>query len=82
MPRKSQIKKRDDTTVLKYVEPKAPMVREQPGRGFLSSCARSSQSQEPGALVTTTNRDYDLGQCSQGVRGVLFGIAMMGFLHL
>ncbi|KAI0346208.1 inorganic phosphate transporter [Trametopsis cervina] len=38
-------------------------------------------SKEPGKLVTTTNRDYDLGEVSKLVRGVYIGIAMMVFLH-
>ncbi|KAI9627753.1 hypothetical protein H4Q26_017190 [Puccinia striiformis f. sp. tritici PST-130] len=37
---------------------------------------------EPGKLVTTTNRDYDLGQSSSGLRSVLMGVLMMCFLHL
>jgi len=39
-------------------------------------------SQEPGALVTTTYRDYDLQQVSTLVRGAYVGIAMMGFMHI
>lgn len=59
-----KIKSKNDTTVLKYVEPKPPMTN------------------EPGKLVTTTNRDYDLTQSSTGLRGVLMGVLMMSFLHL
>jgi len=59
-----KIKRKNDTTVLKYVEPKSPMV------------------QEPGALITTTHRDYDLAETSKQVRQLAIGIAMMGFLHL
>jgi hypothetical protein len=32
--------------------------------------------------VTTTNRDYDLGEISKLTRGVYIGCAMMCFLHL
>jgi len=59
-----QIKKKNDTTVLKYVEPKNPM------------------SQDSGELVTTTVREYDLGEVSKLLRGVYIGIAMMSFMHL
>ncbi|KAM0747727.1 inorganic phosphate transporter [Meredithblackwellia eburnea MCA 4105] len=43
---------------------------------------KAPMQQEPGAMITTTNRDYDLGETSKGVRGVLIGIAIMGFMHL
>ncbi|KAA1096003.1 hypothetical protein PGT21_002098 [Puccinia graminis f. sp. tritici] len=59
-----KIKTKNDTTVLKYVEPSPPMTN------------------EPGKLVTTTNRDYDLAQSSSGLRSVLMGVLMMCFLHL
>lgn len=32
--------------------------------------------------MTTTNRDYDLGEISKLTRGVYIGCAMMVFLHL
>ncbi|KAI5122513.1 hypothetical protein M0805_005241 [Coniferiporia weirii] len=35
-----------------------------------------------GSLVTTTVRDYDLGEVSKLVRSVYIGLAMMGFLHV
>ncbi|KAI0090193.1 inorganic phosphate transporter [Irpex rosettiformis] len=38
-------------------------------------------SKEPGNLVVTTNRDYDLGEVSKLLRGVYIGLAMMAFLH-
>ncbi|KAL0945258.1 hypothetical protein HGRIS_000768 [Hohenbuehelia grisea] len=57
------IKRKNDQTVLKYVEASSPM------------------SQEPGALVTTTVRDYDLAETSKLLRSVYMGIAMMAFLH-
>jgi len=41
----------------------------------------SPMSQEEGNLVTTTVRDYDLGETSKLVRSVYMGIAMMAFLH-
>ncbi|KAH8917180.1 inorganic phosphate transporter [Atractiella rhizophila] len=37
---------------------------------------------EGGNLVTTTHKDYDLSKVTEGVRQVLLGCAMMGFLHL
>ncbi|UZJ57259.1 hypothetical protein CBS101457_006579 [Exobasidium rhododendri] len=58
------VKKANDLTVLKYVEPK------------------SALSQEPGELVTTTHRDYDLNEISKATRGVLMGTLMVGFMHL
>lgn len=64
MPCALQIKKRNDTTTLKYVQPASPM------------------SQEQGGLVTTTVRDYDLSETSKLIRGLLIGIAFMGFLHV
>ncbi|KAN0133394.1 inorganic phosphate transporter [Lactarius tabidus] len=39
-------------------------------------------SQEPGKLVTTTVRDYDLSETSKLIKGVFTGLAMMAFLHL
>jgi len=39
-------------------------------------------SSDPGALVTTTYRDYDLGEVSKLLKGVYMGIAMMTFLHI
>ncbi|KAI5476693.1 inorganic phosphate transporter [Pseudohyphozyma bogoriensis] len=58
------IKSKNDTKVLKYVEPKAPM------------------SQEPAQAVTTTNRDYDLGEVQKAIRGVLMGCLFMAGMHL
>ncbi|KAH0581175.1 hypothetical protein H2248_012298 [Termitomyces sp. 'cryptogamus'] len=40
------------------------------------------QSQEPGQLVTTTVRDYDLTETSKLLRAAYMGIAMMAFMHL
>lgn len=64
---------------------------------FLSVEAPSAMSQEPGKLVTTTVRDYDLAETSKLVclpllaqllysmcaqlRSVYTGVAMMMFLH-
>lgn len=59
-----RVKKANDLTVLKYVEPKSPM------------------SQEPGELVTTTHRDYDLNEISKATRGVLMGTIMVAVMHL
>ncbi|KAK4053975.1 phosphate transporter (Pho88) [Microbotryomycetes sp. JL221] len=42
---------------------------------------KSPMQQEPGAMITTTNRDYDLSEVSKAVRGVLIGVAFMGFMH-
>ncbi|KAI0636343.1 inorganic phosphate transporter [Trametes polyzona] len=58
-----QIKKKNDQTVLKYVEPN-PMNKDE------------------SKLVTTTVRDYDLGEVSKLVRAVYMGCAMMAFMHL
>ena len=44
--------------------------------------AKNPMSQEPGELVTTTNRDYDLAEISKATRGILMGCAMVGFMHL
>ncbi|EKM57843.1 uncharacterized protein PHACADRAFT_251719 [Phanerochaete carnosa HHB-10118-sp] len=38
-------------------------------------------SKEPGKLVATTNRDYDLTEMNKAMRGVWMGVAMMVFLH-
>ncbi|KAF8325939.1 inorganic phosphate transporter [Amanita rubescens] len=59
----SQIKAKNDQTVLKYVDSANPM------------------SGEPGQLVTTTVRDYDLAETSKLLRGVFLGIAMMAVMH-
>ncbi|KAG6816611.1 hypothetical protein H0H87_004617 [Tephrocybe sp. NHM501043] len=37
---------------------------------------------QPGALVTTTVRDYDLSETSKLLRAAYMGIAMMAFMHL
>ncbi|KAJ7850005.1 inorganic phosphate transporter [Mycena olivaceomarginata] len=57
------IKKKNDQTVLKYVD------------------APNAMTQEPGQLVTTTVRDYDLSEVSKLLRSVYMGVAMMAFLH-
>jgi len=44
--------------------------------------AKNPMSSDSGNLVTTTVKDYDLGEVSKGVRGVYTGLAMMTFLHL
>ncbi|KAL4402575.1 phosphate transporter (Pho88) [Malassezia pachydermatis] len=59
-----QIKKKNDLTVLKYVNAKNPM------------------SQDPGELVTTTHRDYDLAEVSKSMRGILMGCCIVAFMHL
>lgn len=59
-----RIKRKNDLTVLKYVEPKSAM------------------SQEPGELVTTTNRDYDLTEISKSMRGVMMGMVFVAGMHL
>ncbi|PFH47762.1 hypothetical protein AMATHDRAFT_6430 [Amanita thiersii Skay4041] len=38
-------------------------------------------TQEPGQLVATTVRDYDLGETSKLLRGAYIGIAMMAVMH-
>ncbi|KDN46999.1 putative PHO88-involved in phosphate transport [Tilletiaria anomala UBC 951] len=59
-----RVKRANDLTVLKYVEPKSPM------------------SQEPGELVTTTHKDYDLADINKAMRGVFMGMLFVGFMHL
>ncbi|PWN50385.1 putative PHO88-involved in phosphate transport [Violaceomyces palustris] len=44
--------------------------------------AKNPMSQEPGELITTTNKDYDLAEISKAMRGVFMGAAMVGFMHL
>ncbi|KAL0575719.1 phosphate transporter (Pho88) [Marasmius crinis-equi] len=58
------VKRKNDQTVLKYVEPASPM----------------GGNDQP-KLVTTTVRDYDLGEVSKLLRSAYISIAMMGFLH-
>ncbi|KAF7317891.1 Inorganic phosphate transporter [Mycena kentingensis (nom. inval.)] len=43
--------------------------------------AANPMTQEPGQLVNTTVRDYDLGEVSKLLRAVYTGVAMMAFLH-
>ncbi|KIP11048.1 hypothetical protein PHLGIDRAFT_64642 [Phlebiopsis gigantea 11061_1 CR5-6] len=43
--------------------------------------AANPMTKEPGKLVVTTNKDYDLGEMSKLMRGVYMGVAMMAFLH-
>lgn len=49
---------------------------------FFCASFSTSQSQEPGELVTTTNRDYDLAEISKSMRGIFMGAAMVGVMHL
>ncbi|KAF6757011.1 inorganic phosphate transporter [Ephemerocybe angulata] len=42
----------------------------------------SPMSGGEGTLVTTTVRDYDLGQTSSGLKGVYTGVAMMAVMHI
>jgi hypothetical protein len=42
---------------------------------------KSAMSQEPGELVTTTHRDYDLQEISKAMRGVYMGMAMVAGMH-
>ncbi|KAI0050472.1 inorganic phosphate transporter [Auriscalpium vulgare] len=44
--------------------------------------ASNPMSQEPGALVTTTVRDYDLSETSKLIKSTYTSLAMMVFLHL
>ncbi|CAO1624060.1 unnamed protein product [Sympodiomycopsis kandeliae] len=43
---------------------------------------KQPMSQEPGELVTTTHRDYDLQEVSKAMRGVYMGMAMVAGMHL
>ncbi|KAJ7695033.1 inorganic phosphate transporter [Mycena rosella] len=74
------IKRKNDQTVLKYVDAPSAMARS-PSDWIGFPILTSKQSQEPGKLVTTTVRDYDLSETSKLLRSVYMGIAMMGFLH-
>ncbi|KAK9895279.1 inorganic phosphate transporter [Cystobasidium minutum MCA 4210] len=62
----ARVRRRNDNTILKYVEPK-PF---------------SGQTGEPPAVVTTTVRNYDLTEVSKAIRGTFMGIAMTMFMHL
>ncbi|PWN30664.1 putative PHO88-involved in phosphate transport [Jaminaea rosea] len=42
---------------------------------------KSPMSQEPGELVTTTHRDYDLAEVSKAMRGIYMGMAMVAGMH-
>ncbi|KAF9650231.1 inorganic phosphate transporter [Thelephora ganbajun] len=64
----SKIKQKNDLTVLKY--------------GKCPTVFPNLTSQDSGNLITTTIKDYDLGEVSKGVRGIYTGLAMMAFLHL
>ncbi|KAJ7623513.1 inorganic phosphate transporter [Roridomyces roridus] len=67
-----RIKSQNDQTVLKYcLELTVGAVVEPP----------NPMTQEEGKLVTTTVRDYDLGEVSKLLRSVYMGVAMMAFLH-
>lgn len=43
---------------------------------------KSPMSQEPGELITTTHRDYDLAEVSKAMRGVYMGMLMVAGMHL
>ncbi|KAJ7065214.1 inorganic phosphate transporter [Mycena amicta] len=43
--------------------------------------AANPMTQEPGQLVNTTVRDYDLMETSKLLRSVYMGVAMMAFMH-
>jgi len=61
---KLQIDKKNDMTVIKYVEP-PPM----------------GSAEEPKA-ITTTIKEYDMGQLRSLIRAQLMGVGMMGVMHL
>ncbi|KAI0318284.1 phosphate transport-domain-containing protein [Amylostereum chailletii] len=44
--------------------------------------AQNPMNPESGGLVTTTVRDYDLGEVSKAMRSAYTSLAMMAFLHL
>jgi hypothetical protein len=73
------IKKKNDLTVLKYVQPAAPMVSqhvrsvacEKTSRALVPvTFADHHQSQEEGQLITTTVKDYDLTEVGKAMRGL------------
>ena len=39
------------------------------------------QSQEPGELVTTTHRDYDLAEINKSIRGIFMGTLIVSVMH-
>ncbi|CAD6576016.1 MAG: hypothetical protein CYPHOPRED_005853 [Cyphobasidiales sp. Tagirdzhanova-0007] len=61
-----KVKKRNDTTVLKYQEPP---------KGFGGGA-------QPGDPTVTTNRDYDLSQISKNFPQLAIGIVIMAVMHL
>ncbi|WFD06498.1 phosphate transporter (Pho88) [Malassezia vespertilionis] len=44
--------------------------------------AKSPMSQEPGELITTTHKDYDMAEVSKSMRGILMGCGLLAFMHL
>lgn len=43
---------------------------------------KSPLSQEPGELITTTHRAYDLDELNKSIRGVFTGMLFLAFMHL
>ncbi|KAH8118153.1 inorganic phosphate transporter [Phellopilus nigrolimitatus] len=64
-----------------YISMKVKQRNDQTVLKYVEPAGPMSQG-DSGALVTTTVKDYDLGEVSKLVRGVYMGLAMMVFLHL
>ncbi|KAK9452160.1 inorganic phosphate transporter Pho88 [Limtongia smithiae] len=61
-----KIKRKNDLTMLKYVEPASPLAGSNAEKKF----------------VTTTVKEYDQQQVVSAMRSSLFGIAILLFMHL
>ncbi|KAF7289500.1 hypothetical protein HMN09_01344100 [Mycena chlorophos] len=61
---------------------KAPDIKSKNDQTVLKYVdAPNPMTQEPGQLVNTTVRDYDLMETSKLLRSVYMGVAMMAFMH-
>lgn len=78
---RTQIKSKNELKTIKYTEPKNPLVRTTSPAftaGRRDADGPSAQSPDTsGGQVTTTIREYDLAQVSQGIRGVFMGMAFV-----
>jgi hypothetical protein len=76
---KSQIRRRNDLTVLKYVNPPSATV----STVSTTRVVHSADVQDPEGkpeLVTTTVKDYDLAETGKAMKSLFMGVAMMCFL--
>jgi hypothetical protein len=75
----SQIRRRNDLTVLKYVNPPSATV----SNGACTCPELPTDPQDPEGkpeLVTTTVKDYDLAETGKAMKSLFMGVAMMCFL--